>query len=887
MHARHRSPGGGGRSNSMGMGLAASRISPEGSIRGHGMYNPEFRNYNRGFGRGPPKSYPPPQPPRKGDAFMEAGRLAAEYLVSKGLLPPNVLPGKWQNGSLKNQVADFPEYRQQDRENMQLPPEGRMSALARLGNAVPEGGSGRRRFPDEFHPTGMRSHMRGRRRMGSFRGSFGSDWSRENGRSGSFSERTKSFPDMEGEDALNSGYHEERWAGSDVGSGVPKVGSNELLPKSDSAGDAEPELENYEFPDDTCSKVSSSSSRRELPLDTEGECSKGSDDSRILGAERGEVKNDTSNDEQEKQHSAEETTSQHCSLDGGSTSKNGNDLLKLCNFAKVPTKIRSSLACKALKVEPNPTTEEGVVSDIVNSKSPQIVIEEDSVEGASNDALTNQAHSSTCIKSDIPRVTSVQSMEDTGNLNPAFSVDRSKCMKSQSFHEGSSFMHQEEPGQDVGNLNPAFSVDRSKCMRSQSFHEGSSFTHPEEPGQGPPGFGRCSSMGNKRGQKRSLQHDGMREGAKKPREWSSSIVTQANDYFHLHDSREKQSSTPEEISSDDDVVEVVNQERLVNAVQHDDVKEGGKKPKEWPPAIVTQANEYLHLHNLRAKPSSTPEESPSADDNVVEVVNQERPVDAVQHDDMMETANKPREWSSSFFMQANEYFHLHNLRTKQLDEPEVRPSPDDDVVEVVNQEKLVNTDLFPKSGAGMGIEFREEKQLFPSSFKICDLNLMETSDMTENHDDDPVLGFPSTLEGKKEVSVDVDLSISNNCNRSDGYGRCPVNAKEVAIDDVANEAVKEENAHNISQRGIATLYPNMENFPNHTENTGDLPDVQDGYGLMISELLGTDIPNCSSVPADISGLHTEIGLHNGEGILGEVDPIYLSLGEIPISMPDI
>lgn len=33
---------------------------------------------------------------------------------------------------------------------------------------------------------------------------------------------------------------------------------------------------------------------------------------------------------------------------------------------------------------------------------------------------------------------------------------------------------------------------------------------------------------------------------------------------------------------------------------------------------------------------------------------------------------------------------------------------------------------------------------------------------------------------------------------------------------------------------------------------------------MISELLGSDFPNCSSVPEDMNSMHNDIGLHNGE-----------------------
>ncbi|KAK9093008.1 hypothetical protein Syun_027919 [Stephania yunnanensis] len=80
------------------------------------------------------------------------------------------------------------------------------------------------------------------------------------------------------------------------------------------------------------------------------------------------------------------------------------------------------------------------------------------------------------------------------------------------------------------------------------------------------------------------------------------------------------------------------------------------------------------------------------------------------------------------------------------------------------------------------------------------------------------------------------------------------------------------------------VHSTMEGFPSHITGTSVLPDAQDGYGLMISELLGTNISNCSTVLAEIAGLHTNISLHNETGILGDDDPIYLSLGEIPIKL---
>ena len=60
------------------------------------------------------------------------------------------------------------------------------------------------------------------------------------------------------------------------------------------------------------------------------------------------------------------------------------------------------------------------------------------------------------------------------------------------------------------------------------------------------------------------------------------------------------------------------------------------------------------------------------------------------------------------------------------------------------------------------------------------------------------------------------------------------------------------------------MYSELDSFPSHEQNTGNIPDVPDGYGLMISELLENDFPNCSSVPQHMDPVHNDIGLHNGE-----------------------
>ncbi|CAL5347743.1 unnamed protein product [Camellia sinensis] len=116
---------------------------------------------------------------------------------------------------------------------------------------------------------------------------------------------------------------------------------------------------------------------------------------------------------------------------------------------------------------------------------------------------------------------------------------------------------------------------------------------------------------------------------------------------------------------------------------------------------------------------------------------------------------------------------------------------------------------------------------------------------------------------KKATPADVDLSISNNGNIYLVNMDHSADGKEVEVIDLESDSLQADLAFNNSDRKHK-LYLQawrafliMHRIPMSC-------DVQDGYGLMISALIGTEISNCSSVPADISSLHNEMTLNNGE-----------------------
>ncbi|CAA0815493.1 Unknown protein [Striga hermonthica] len=195
--------------------------------------------------------------------------------------------------------------------------------------------------------------------------------------------------------------------------------------------------------------------------------------------------------------------------------------------------------------------------------------------------------------------------------------------------------------------------------------------------------------------------------------------------------------------------------------------------------------------------------------------------------------------------------------------------------------KGVDVSIFQKDHAD-SCEFIEEKH----SFKTCDLNLVGNSDVGENHNAGRMLVFPSLMQsGKEATPIDVDFSISNDGNVPNNNSKNAINANEIEVIDLEKDCAPEEKTFSNPDRRGDAVFTDLDGFSNASHNANGIPDVQDGYGLMISELLGHDNPNCSlSTQTDLNSLHNHMDLPNAEGILGDDDSIYMSLGEIPISL---
>ncbi|KAL8147011.1 hypothetical protein AgCh_004652 [Apium graveolens] len=732
---RNRAPGNGYRSPmGMGGGGPASRISPDGGGRGNGMYNSEYRGYNRGFGRGQPKPFQPPQPqPRKGDVFTEAGRLATEYLVSKGILPQNVYSGKWQNGGIKNLVgSNLQGPRPQD---IDPQTESRPSALGRLGDGGINdmGTSSKRRFPEESNMAESRDYLRGKRRMESFRHN-GAQGNQELGRSMSWSEKSGVSPDKDSNGNAFE-YQEEQQVSKERISGEQKSQSGDIASKNDNSCHPESPHEKNQVTDDMASKASSSSTEVNHPSGSDPHSSEKPKDIDFANLGTGDVKGGNCDIEMEKLGVIENSSVSH-SAEDNPESKNGSNLLRLCTFAKVPTRIRSSLTIKASKAGSLSIAEDVNTSDSGLCLVTGTSVEAQNLNGPSGNDSVNQIQS---LKVDHD-VSNLQTKEDAADQGTGHELELGKCTRSRSF------------------------PDRS-LEKEQGLNEGAA------------GYGRSNTMDSWKGEIRSMQHRDSRDDFKKTREWDPLIDTQAD------------------LS-------------LSNSVQN-------------PEGLVEERNQDLSLSN------------------------------SVQH--------------------------LKGL-------VEGRNLSGEEGTVAAERKELLDISLTPSGVAKPETQCTEEKQLISGSFKICDLNLMGASDLHENHDDHPVVMYPSNLQKRKNEAghVDISLSMSNNCITPDKFCTRGANGEEVEVIDLENDCIQDMALNNPDQKDEA-LFTGLDSLTNNSQNVNDISGVQDGYGLMISELLGNDMPNCSSVPPDVNSLHSEMGLNNGEGILGEDDSIYMSLEEIPIS----
>ncbi|KAL2483864.1 Uncharacterized protein Fot_45308 [Forsythia ovata] len=490
MHARHHhGPGKGYGSNSMGMGSMAigSHGLPDGPIRGPRMYNSEYRNYSRGsqgcVGHSKLFQLPLP-PPRKTDIFMEAGKLAAEYLISKGVLPSNALSGKWQNGGLKNQMGDFRGFRPHEFDPIHM--DVRASAHSLSGDASEDVGPDKRRHSDEYYSMGSRSFARGSKRNRSYH-SFG--------RSQSWSGRNRDSPGLEAEGASDE-HHDGQSVGKDRDGGEQTSSPGELTQESNNMADLESGLEKCNSVDDACAKARSSGNEKDLQSNADKEVVKDSNEENI--SETGEVEkgNNAIDLEQKEGKNMEVKASAHEDLES-------KDDIDSCKFANVPTRTCSSSSIRGTPLDLDPITEDENINENKLSEGSGVHATDVHIDSSAGVASSGRSRELKSLNSDVLKAPIVEE-----KLGVTYVSRRGLCSKFRSFPDRSVLKDQE--------------VDKELQE-----------------------FRRSNSMYMERGNKRALvvSIDGV-EGTKKPREWAP-MKTQSDGCLPCANTMETQQNSKE------------------------------------------------------------------------------------------------------------------------------------------------------------------------------------------------------------------------------------------------------------------------------------------------------------------------------------------------------
>eukprot|EP01018_Ginkgo_biloba_P025414 Gb_06930 [translate_table: standard] len=611
MHARHRIPGEAVRVNSsFGVGQSSSRASPESGLRHFSPPLCDYKNSSRGVGRGAPK---PPLPARKADILMEAGRLAAEYLASQGLLPASSVVQKGQNGNVAGFWKESPEVRARERE-IPVSDNGSPSRVRFGGLGFDAAGSlagrdeearrrplaaaelfsgGKRKLLDD--PMDCKSQFKDSRKSVNLR-TVGQGWTREDSRSGPPLEKGGvEFSTTKGSDNELTAYQGEKRIAIDS-AGIPKR-VDSMSSKSEVAGDSDSDLENYEFPDTTdprpfyssmnknkdvsgtedslqrkLDKVEPGSStgieredsylssdvgkvrdslhwmEREMPNPLHQRFGKGDT---MLKDSRGSTPGDASKGQASMDENIISKLSDQ-SIRG--TSSDGIDLVQLCSLGQVPTKARSVARHKTTDAEHGiqqhwVSMREGRnPSNLLSARGSNALKVDDFVEESAKDLSQScRTRGLRGSVSESTRVLTNRTADEAGDMDPSVVIEKDRFARSHSFSDRTSFIHQQESNR----WPPGFGSLHGGDVSAQ---DGRTMA-----------YGRSRSMFQQRDMDNAMFRGNRWDGNKRQREWPSTRISQADEYFRLHNLKAKQSVVQAKgsLSLGEEFSEAVEQKELM------------------------------------------------------------------------------------------------------------------------------------------------------------------------------------------------------------------------------------------------------------------------------------------------------------------------------------
>ncbi|KAL5207706.1 hypothetical protein ABZP36_032141 [Zizania latifolia] len=753
--------------------------------------------FGRGGGVGYPRGHkqlyapPPPSlaaPQRRHEVLMEAGRLAAEYLVAKGVLPPSSLQrgsgGAWAAPTLLPAAAPLPP--QHHREDPAF--------------------YGRKRYEDEYsnNPTRPRRNSstssgssssrddyntgsyngRGKRKYGDYRRG-NSDCGREKER-GRASSNGRRYEDNEDEDGAPGFWRERR------GSGGNAEASRDAMPLMGM------ELGDLEMKGTRPKAVNSSDDVKDVDapqvVHNENEEGEMEEDDMVLSSEREVVKlgMDTNGDvnnasvgvdmEAEVHHSPDdkvpdvkaedddkvlvESALDTIALDDEVTNLENNlhgderNLLKYCDYAKAPTRPRS------LRAHRNATS----------------VQREQSVPGIAD--LVSSGEASNMVRGESANESSMTNLKS---------------------ENGEDQIYQENPDS------------------STSCNETSDPILLKEKKE-------SAVTGNMIEEKSDTELDVVKE-------------------------------SKEEIN-----VSLLMPSRQDNLMQETDLAPLTASHSDN--LIQDNLSPLTDLHKRSLIEETEPPLTHSHEDSLVEETNLSSLT--VAHKDILVQETGLSQMISS---------HENNLKLQFKEGCDIDMLPEDvDLIELSDQRKTVGGELYSNVGAEAATKMEENLDR-SNPFEICNRNLIGGTKFSETHN--PGLVHYSTegssTEPQKRQQQDFVTTSCDNVGGTDAICQLPLDYKAVQVIDIEDDTPMEVGGFDSSKAKSEIICSSMDNMVDPVVHSNDLPGIQDGYNLAISDFLSDDIPCYTSMQSD---LHAGIVANDSEGVPVMDDPIYGSLTDI-------
>ncbi|KAF7079001.1 hypothetical protein CFC21_083322 [Triticum aestivum] len=215
--------------------------------------------------------------------------------------------------------------------------------------------------------------------------------------------------------------------------------------------------------------------------------------------------------------------------------------------------------------------------------------------------------------------------------------------------------------------------------------------------------------------------------------------------------------------------------------------------------------------------------------------------------------------------------HKNNLNLQfkegaQICDTEIVPK-EVGLFEFSDQKNIVGVDLFCNAGAETIIQMEEEEKLDQSSsFRIPN---------------NPGFGQHSapgySVEPHKQLQEDFGANVGDIVGGTNNLCQVSLDNNSVQVFDIEDDMPIEGAGFDSSKAKNAMICSSMDVIMHPSIHTDDLPVIEDGYNLTLSDYLVADIPCYTSLRPD---LQAGICTNDSEGIPVMDDPIYGSLTDI-------